>query len=120
MPIYEYKCHDCGRIFELLVRGEAQTEAARCKHCAGDRLKRLISRPGLVRSQGAGEAGQLRPVEPRRAVENMSRSYDQLGVDPGPGFAEVAKRAAAGDSPRELKEAVKEARQTERPQKDVK
>jgi hypothetical protein len=43
----------------------------------------------------------------------MSRTYDQTGIDPGQGFEDVAKRAAAGDSPQELKEAVKEARKKE-------
>jgi hypothetical protein len=43
----------------------------------------------------------------------MSRMYDQTGVDPGQGFSEVAKRAAAGDSPDILKEVVKEAKQKE-------
>ena len=115
MPIYEYKCQTCGRIFDLLVRTEAQAETPHCKHCDSPALKRLVSRPGLVRSKSSGEAGDLRPVNPRHALENLSRTYDQTGIDPGQGFAEVAKRAAAGDDPRELKEAVKEARQKENP-----
>lgn len=111
MPIYEYKCGACGRIFDLLIRSHNQEP--RCKHCDSAKLKRLVSRPGLVRSRSAGDSGELRPVNPRRAVENMSRLYDKTGLDPGQGFAEVAKRAAAGDSPQELKEAVKEARKKE-------
>lgn len=111
MPIYEYKCGTCGRIFDLLIRSESQQP--HCKHCDGTDLKRLISRPGLIRGQSSDEAGQLRPVDPRRAVENMSRMYDKTGIDPGQGFSEVAKRAAAGDDPRELKQAVKEAKKKE-------
>ena len=86
-----------------------QANEPQCKHCDSTALKRLISRPGLVRSKSPDGAGELRPVDPRRAVENMSRMYDKTGVDPGQGFDEVARRAAAGDHPRELKEAVKEA-----------
>lgn len=111
MPIYEYKCNTCGRIFDLLLRPQTKSEP-QCKHCDSDDLKRLISRPGLIRSQGAA-SGELRPVDPRRAVENMSRTYDRSGIDPGEGFSEVAKRAARGDSPETLKEAVKEAKQKE-------
>ncbi|HEX9926510.1 MAG TPA: zinc ribbon domain-containing protein [Anaerolineae bacterium] len=113
MPIYEYKCQECGRIFSLLIRTDAQSQEPHCKHCDSIELKRLVSRPGLVRTKSSAEAGQLRAVDPRRAVENMSRTYDQTGIDPGQGFEEVAKRAAAGDSPHELKEAVKEARKKE-------
>ena len=110
MPIYEYKCQDCGRIFDLLVRNDRQAKEPQCKHCDSTALKRLISRPGLVRSSQAEGSGELHPVDPRRAVENLSRTYDKSGIDPGKGFDEVAHRAAAGDHPRELKEAVKEAR----------
>ena len=113
MPIYEYKCRACGRIFDLLVRSRATTAEPRCKYCDSADLKRLVSRPGLVRSQNSADAGLLRPVDPRKAVENVSRMYDRSGIDPGQGFSEVAQRAAAGDSPHELKEAVKEARQKE-------
>jgi putative FmdB family regulatory protein len=113
MPIYEYKCQECGRIFSLLIRTDVQSQEPHCKHCDSIELKRLISRPSLVRTKTSAEAGQLRAVDPRRAVENMSRTYDQTGIDPGQGFEDVAKRAAAGDSPQELKEAVKEARKKE-------
>lgn len=109
MPIYEYKCNECGRIFDLLIR--SQTQQPRCKYCDSTVLKRLISRPGLIRSQSARDSGQLQPVNPRRAVENLSRMYDKIKVDPGQGFSEVASRAAVGDSPHDLKQAVKEARQ---------
>ena len=111
MPIYEYKCGDCGRIFDLLIRNQSQEPY--CKHCDSTKLKRLISRPGLIRSQHKGDSGKLQPVNPRRAVENMSRTYDNLQIDPGQGFSEIAQRAAAGGDPRELKEAVKEAKQKE-------
>ncbi len=113
MPIYEYKCYECGRIFDLFVRSEAQANEPQCKHCHSADLKRLISRPGLVRSKSSSDSGELRAVDPRRAVENMSRTYDQSGIDPGRGFEEVAKRVAAGDSPQELQEAVKEAKKKE-------
>lgn len=111
MPIYEYKCGECGRIFDLLIR--SQEQEPHCKHCDSTKLKRLISRPGLIRSQNTGDTGKLQPVDPRRAVENMSRTYDKIQVDPGQGFSEIARQAARGGDPRELKEAVKEAKQKE-------
>jgi putative FmdB family regulatory protein len=113
MPIYEYNCQECGRIFDLLIRNDVAQQEPHCKHCQSTALKRLISRPGLVRGQSSDEAGKLQAVDPRRAVENLSRMYDKTGIDPGKGFAEVADRAAAGDNPRELKEVVKEAKKNE-------
>src|SRR5262245_505780 len=116
MPIYEYECGECGRRSSILYRSYAGVEEApRCRHCDSATLSRVPSRPGLIRSgQGAPGAGELRAGEPRRAVENLSRQYDQAGIDPGRGFEEIARRAAAGDRPEALKEMVKEARKEER------
>ncbi|MCL4298785.1 MAG: zinc ribbon domain-containing protein [Anaerolineae bacterium] len=113
MPIYEYECKACGQIFEVLMRTSSEPPELHCQNCNGTELARLVSRPGLIRSQGRAEAGELRPVNPRKAVENMSRMYDQSGVDPGQGFREVAQRAAAGDSPDSLKEMITEVKQKE-------
>ncbi|MFL5806602.1 MAG: FmdB family zinc ribbon protein [Roseiflexaceae bacterium] len=115
MPIYEYECSACGRRSSILFRSYAGVEEApHCRHCDSATLTRVPSCPGLIHSApGASGAGELRAVEPRRAVENMSRQYDQAGIDPGRGFEEVARRAAAGDRPEALKEIVAEARKSE-------
>lgn len=117
MPIYEYICNACGRRSSVLFRSYAGAEESpRCSHCESDALTRAVSRPAMIRSSGSADAGELRPVDPRRAVETMSRQYDKAGIDPGRGFDQVARRAAAGDSPEALKEAVQEARKNEGPQ----
>ena len=115
MPTYEYACSACGRVSEIWFRSfaQAEQEAPPCEHCGSTALDRLISRPGLIRSSSTSQPGTLRRVDPRKAVEHMSRQYDQAGVDPGGGFEEVARRAAVGDSPETLKEAVNEARKNE-------
>jgi putative FmdB family regulatory protein len=33
MPIYEYKCDDCGTRFEKLIRRSADTDALECPSC---------------------------------------------------------------------------------------
>ena len=119
MPIYEYKCKACGKRSSLLFRSFSSVEEhPRCPHCRSRKLSRVLSTPGRVRvSPGASESGELRAVDPRKAAESLSRQYDQAGIDPGSGFEEVAKRAARGDSPETLKEAVQEARRNETKQK---
>lgn len=113
MPIYEYECSACGRRSSILFRSFAQVEETpHCQHCDSVAIARVPSRPGLISTKGgAAEGGALRAVDPRRAVEHMSRQYDQAGIDPGQGFAEVAQRAAAGAKPETLQEIVKEARE---------
>lgn len=117
MPIYEYICRACGKHSSLLFRSFGSVEEKpRCPHCNSLKLHRALSKPAMIRvSRGAAEtSGELRAVEPRKAVEHLSRQYDQSGTDPGGGFEEVAKLAARGDSPDTLKEAVQEARQNEK------
>jgi putative FmdB family regulatory protein len=115
MPIYEYECSACSRRSSILFRSYANVEEApRCRHCDSIALTRVPSRPSLITTAAnASDAGELRAVEPRRAVENLSRQYDKAGIDPGRGFEEVARRAAAGDRPEALKEIVAEARKSE-------
>lgn len=115
MPIYEYTCTDCERVSSIWFRSFSRAKEAdpRCEHCGSASLQRIMSAPGLIRSSGTPKQGTLRRADPRKTVENLSRQYDSAGIDPGDGFAEVAKRAAAGDHPETLKEAVKEARENE-------
>lgn len=42
MPIYEYECQGCGKVFELLVR-LSSTDAPTCPHCSSTELKKKIS-----------------------------------------------------------------------------
>lgn len=115
MPIYEYVCKTCGQRSSILFRSYSAVAASpHCRHCDSTELTRVPSRPGLIRTApSAADGGELRVVDPRRAVDNMSRQYDQAGIDPGRGFEEVARRAAAGDSPETLQEVIREARKDE-------
>ena len=115
MPIYEYKCNNCKNTSSIFFRSikSVDTESVKCQHCASSSLKLLISRPGRIQSKGEPSVGNLRAVDPRKTVESMSRQYDNAGIDPGRGFDEVARQAAAGKSPETLKEVIKEARKNE-------
>ena len=57
MPIYEYRCEQCGAQFEELT-SSADAAHVRCRQCAGPRVTRLLSAFAV----GSGEAA--RPVEP--------------------------------------------------------
>lgn len=53
MPIYDYKCPDCGQVFELLVK--ASEHPGGCPHCMNNKdLERLPSIPGGFILKGAG------------------------------------------------------------------
>ena len=48
MPIYDYKCRDCGRVSEILVRGEGSKEV-RCAGCGSGNMERLINSSYMIR-----------------------------------------------------------------------
>jgi len=54
MPIYEYKCSDCGEIFEKLVIGLRAAESVRCGSCGSRNIYRLMSRFSAGSASGGG------------------------------------------------------------------
>ena len=43
MPIYEYRCLECGEKFEKLVRFSTSTSEIGCPECGGRKAEKLIS-----------------------------------------------------------------------------
>jgi putative FmdB family regulatory protein len=43
MPIYEYRCLECGEEFEKLVRFSTATSEIGCPKCGGRQAEKLIS-----------------------------------------------------------------------------
>ena len=43
MPIYEYRCSECGEKFEKLVRLSTSTSEIECPKCRGRKVDKLIS-----------------------------------------------------------------------------
>ena len=52
MPIYEYKCQNCGHYFEVLQRISEKPLSA-CPECKENKLKKLVSAPNF-RLKGKG------------------------------------------------------------------
>ena len=48
MPIYDYKCQDCGKVSELFLRS-ADSEDIKCPDCGSKNLEKLISASYMIR-----------------------------------------------------------------------
>lgn len=44
MPIYEFRCEDCGRKFATLVGMTSEGESSACPFCGAANARRLVSR----------------------------------------------------------------------------
>ena len=58
MPIYEYKCPKCEKIFEkLCLSAGRETSHAACPHCGSLESARIQSRLGFVHREGGSAGG---------------------------------------------------------------
>ena len=51
MPIYDYRCRECGSASELFLR--SSNAEARCPHCGSENLERLISASYTIKMDAA-------------------------------------------------------------------
>jgi putative FmdB family regulatory protein len=55
MPIYEYRCLECGKKFEKLVPSMSVSVAIECPKCGGRKVKKLLSAFGVQISGSASD-----------------------------------------------------------------
>ncbi len=116
MPIYEYRCQDCGRKLAVFWRSRAEARTPTCRRCGSDNIVRLISRVRLVRSEEshleslADDAmlADLDENDPRSMGRWMRRMSQEMGEDLGPEFAEIVSRLEAGEDPEEIEKSMPE------------
>lgn len=56
MPLYEYRCQDCGRVVEVLQRMGERSAGLACPACGADRLERALSTFASATAAGSGAA----------------------------------------------------------------
>jgi putative FmdB family regulatory protein len=49
MPVYEYKCEECGKISEFLIQVSNIGNTLSCSFCNSHNLDRIISVPSLIK-----------------------------------------------------------------------
>ncbi len=116
MPIYEYRCLDCGRKLSVFWRSRHDVKPVNCRRCGSDRMVRIVSRVRLVRSEESrlddltDEAmlADLDENDPRSLGRWMRRMSQELGEDLGPEFDEIVGRLEAGESPEEIEKSMPE------------
>jgi len=52
MPIYEYKCQNCGQVSQFLKGVSQEEDKLVCKHCGGRKLEKIF--PQSFISMGGG------------------------------------------------------------------
>lgn len=109
MPIYEYFCYDCKKRVSVFFRtmSVASDDDAVCPTCEGKRLKRLVSKVRMLRSEESrlesladpSMMSGLEGEDPRALASFMRRMSDEMGEPLDPEMTEVMDRLEAGESP---------------------
>lgn len=62
MPIYEFRCVECGNLQEIIVSSTSEDVSMTCKECGGETLERVLSTVSYMMgssSAGKGEGPSL-------------------------------------------------------------
>lgn len=118
MPIYEYYCADCRRRVSVFFRtfSEASDAAARCPRCEGSRLRRLMSRVAVLKSEESRLDAMADPSfmagleneDPRALAGFMRKMSDEMGEPLDAEMSEMVERLERGQSPEEIEKSMPE------------
>ena len=120
MPIYEYFCFDCKKRVSVLFRtmAEADAGASACPACEGERLRRLMSRLRVLRSEEnriesmAEDSSLLSGLEqedPQALAQFMRKMSDETGEPLDEEMNEVMDRLESGESPESIESSMPDA-----------
>ena len=101
MPIYEFKCQDCGKRSSVLLLRIDPTFVPSCRHCQSPRVSRLFSRVAVLRSEESrlerladpSKLGDLDEEDPQSVARWMKRMGKEMGEDTGGDFDEMVDQA---------------------------
>ena len=106
MPIYEYRCGDCGRLTSVFLKSMSDEGKRTCSHCGSARLARALSRFAYHRSaaQVLAEHGtEPRRLEdykdPRQIGRWAERKFQEYGMELPEQAREMIDAAREGQYP---------------------
>ncbi len=130
MPIYEFYCTDCHRIFSFLSRSVNTQKRPACPRCGRPELERRVSAFAISKGTkepvgGAGpeampemdeaklasameslegEAEGLNQDDPRQSARMMRKLFGATGMPMEAGMEEALRRMEAGEDPDKIEE----------------
>ena len=111
MPIYEYRCQDCGRVSSFFVRAIGGEITARCAHCGSGAMTRRMSSFAMgkttasVHEQFAPGSEHRSPEyyqDPRNIGRNVEAAFQKYGMDLPPSVRDNIDAARQGETPKGL------------------
>lgn len=126
MPIYEYQCEKCRKLFNFLVRNITTHKTPVCPKCGHPKMTRAISRFAALKAAYKGSSESNAPAgppggmpemppgmpdmsgldenDPRSLGRMMRQMADQTGETLDPQMNEVIRRLESGEDPEKIEE----------------
>jgi putative FmdB family regulatory protein len=111
VPIYEFKCQDCGRLTSIFVRSMTSFYETVCQHCGGKWLERVVSRFAYHKSEQTileehgSEPKRLEDYkDPRQIGRWVEKKFDQYGIDLPEDTRKMIDAAREGEFPEPVKD----------------
>ncbi|MBN1583867.1 MAG: zinc ribbon domain-containing protein [Anaerolineae bacterium] len=118
MPIYEYRCTECGQKARKFWRtfSDIDPSLLECPGCGAHSFQRLISRVAVIRSEESrledladpSSLAGLDEDDPKSIARWMRKMSKQVGEEMPTEFDEVIDRLEAGQSPEEIEASMPE------------
>lgn len=137
MPVYEFYCSECHRIYNFLSRSVQSEKRPDCPQCGKKELAKQVSLFAISRGREEGDPGDLPEIDeakmakvmesmagevegmdeedPRQAAQLMRKLYDATGLNLGPGMEEAISRMEAGEDPDQIEEELGDLLENEDP-----
>jgi putative FmdB family regulatory protein len=104
MPIYEFRCKDCGRKTTAIVLSRSRVGETRCATCGSANLEKLFSRFATPKSEDArlesmadpSVLGDLDENDPRSMTRWMKKFGKEMGEDLGGDLDQAMEEELAG------------------------
>jgi putative FmdB family regulatory protein len=101
MPIYEYRCDDCGKISEFILIKSEESFTPQCKRCKSKKMSRVLSRVRVVRSEerrmeslaDPSKWGGLDERDPKSMAKWMKKMGKEMGEDMGEDMDQMVDEA---------------------------
>ena len=111
MPIYEFKCQECGRLTSVFVKTIGASYEATCQHCGSRRLERAVSRFAYRKSEQTileeygSEPKRLEDYrDPRQIGRWVERKFREHNMDLPDEARKMIDTAREGEFPEPVKD----------------
>jgi len=109
MPIYEYRCKDCGKKSTFLTLSVKSALEPKCKKCGSTKMEKIVSRVAIFRSEESrlesladpSKLAGLDENDPKSVARFMKKMGKEMGEDLDEGFDQSIEEAMEEGEKRE-------------------